>query len=263
MADKNIPFYIKKAPQGTSYYSDTLVLLPPKMATEYEFDGHGFPSDEVLKRDPYFNIPKVEKLEGKKLQKFIDETHSEISRINTDIENIGRHIETVSSKIDDLIKKREKMSRGSYKYVMATKDIDELAEKLPPLDEEIKEMSVDKKRLTIELLNAQAKYVDEFFEAFKSHEAFSKIPKIAEQLIEENAKAVEAYQEFTEEIPVGYTSSTPFLNTRVVGSLKSCLVNYEDAIDEMKANTANRYLSQIQKMFEEDFRSKVRAEAEE
>lgn len=86
MADKNISFYIKKATHETSYYSDSVVLIPPKMAEEYVFDGYGYLTDEVLGRELYFNNPKVENHDGNKLKKFVDETHNEIGRINTEYE---------------------------------------------------------------------------------------------------------------------------------------------------------------------------------
>lgn len=262
MADKYIPFYFKSVPHKTAYYPDSLGMVTPEKAKEYEFDGYGFPTDEVLPRKPYFNIPKLEDMQGKKLKKFIDDSTNEIIRINNEIESTGKEITSISDKVDELIKKRDKLPRGSYKYVMATKDIDEMADKLPPLDEKIREISINKKQLDIELLNARVKFVNEFFEKFKNHEAFSKIPKLAEELIKENSKAIEAYKDFTKHISVGYTSKTPFLNSGVVASMKSCLVNYEAAIDEMKANTENRYLSKLQQIFEDDFRSKLRAQDE-
>lgn len=260
--ETNVPFYIEKAPPKTSYWKDSLVLVTEDLANRYEFDGYGYRTDKILDREPYFNIPKVEKLEGKKLKGFIEDVTEEITEINSGIDSNGKRIERISNKVDEVIRKRDTHPRGSYDYVLLSKDVDQLAEKLPSIEEEIEKFVVKRKQLTIELLNAQVKYVVDFFEDFKNNEAFSKIPGIAAQLIEENEKAVQAYTDFTKIISVGFTASTPFLSNRLVGAMKNSLVNYDKVLDQMKEKAANRYRAKLQEIFEKDFRNMLKEEEE-
>lgn len=260
--DKTIFFYIKTPPPSTGYWADTVARVPHEMAEEYEFDGYGYPTAPVLDPAEYFNMKSISKLSTEKVKQVVDEKAEIIADINSQITGTGSKIQELDAKISELTKKRDKHKRGTYKHVKIQRDIDAIIEKMPELEKKIEKLVVDRKGFTIEKLNAQVRYVNLFFDQFKDHPAFEKVPGIAKELIAENEKALNAFREFSKNINVAFTAASPFVSPRVIGVLEQSVVKYDEVLDEMKHRTASRYESQLFKMYEEDFKNKVKEDDE-